>query len=235
VADKKYYVCQFGAGIQGRGTKRLRVAMYRLRRRCRNRATGPYHRQDHPKQVMPLPELADQVRKIMAEKKAPHKEVVRGSNYDEPAFSIISESVAPAKSPLVSALEPFVGRSSYSLGGSGPPGPSDCSGSTAYAAEKAYGVTLPHSALQQGNMPERFVYFTNPSEVRSGDFCWYTYTNRVGYGVNDYDHVDIYVRPGICIGSRPSTNGIGYYRWVNGPGAGTPDWAFRKFGRLRAA
>lgn len=234
MSETRWFVTRYGVGVQGKGSRYLGRAMRLLQRKLHRNASPLYHRQDHPKQEYPLPEMMKIVKKIMADHKAPHKEVIRGTHYDEPAFSIIKMEVAPSKSPLVSALEPYVGHSSYQLGGSGPPGPSDCSGSTAYAAEKAYKVYLPHSANEQGHMPEKFIYFTNTDDLQSGDFIFYKYTNRVGSSPDDYDHVDLFVRFGISIGSRPSTSGIGYYQWVNGPHGDRPDWAALKYGRLRA-
>ena len=230
----KYFVTRFGSGINGPGTQFLGRAMRTLQTKLHTRASPLYHRQDHPDQEMPLPEMMARIKPLMADHKPPHKEVVRGSNYDEPAFSIHKLEVTPKKSPLVTAIEPWVGRSSYYLGGAGPPGPSDCSGTTAYAADKAYNVYIPHSANEQGHLPEKFLYFTDTGDLQSGDFIFYKYTNRVGSSPDDYDHVDIFVRFGTCIGSRPSTGGIGYYQWVNGAGGDRPDWAALKYGRLRA-
>lgn len=231
----RYYVFPQGGTTEGRrGTIFKKRALAKFRRGLRTHCTPLFHFREHPENEMTLGDLMSRVEKMLD---APHQKTkritARGSKYDESGMVLVEVVThIQVTDPMVKYLAQYVGKSSYDLGANGPPGPSDCSGTTSKAAKTCHNVDLPHSANEQGHDPDAFNYFFDVDELKSGDFIFYKYTDRVGSSPDDYDHVDIFVEPGLSIGSRPSTNGIGYYHWLNGAAGDKPDWAALKYGRL---
>lgn len=212
-----YQITRFGMGFDGRKRRllgvvltRLAVHLVRIHGPFTINGDGSYSRS----------EVVDELRNRYREHpNAEFKCVVAGSRYDESAWAVRSVAKLEKVSPLVAWVSQYVGRSSYGLGETGPPGPSDCSSTTMNAVRSVYKETLPHSAAQQAT-DDRIEHFHDPEDLRSGDFVFLNY-GRLRWP--EADHVEFWVgkRKGILwwrrwtIGSRPSTGGVNYYKWTD--------------------
>lgn len=210
MGDLAYQITRYGEGFDGRKRRLLSVAVNLLGLKLL-RVNGPYQIVGEEK-LYHRPEVKDELtRRFRAHPNVQQKFVVRGKDYDQPAWSIRSIQRKPDRSPLVNWLAQFTGRSSYLLGADGPPGPSDCSAATQGAVKAVYGIDLVHSADQQ-MQDSRIEHFHDPDDCRSGDFVFLNY-GRLNWP--HADHVEFWVSPGLTIGSRPSTNGVNYYNFAS--------------------
>ena len=226
----RVFVHQRGIAPTGPGHKFLGGGTTILRRKLRRADNAPYHFENHPENRYNRPQIVKEVHSRMdAHRHDGFRQIIHTAAYDKAPWVIEWIRVDPPVAAAVTWAEQFVGKSSYLLGGSGPPGPSDCSQLTQNACREVLGINIPDTAVEQGNDPSQFHYFTDFSELVSGDFCFFKYSNRVGSSPNDYDHVEFYKGNHVNVGSRPSTNGVNYYHWVY---EDHPDSSFSKFGRL---
>jgi len=153
--------------------------------------------------------MLEEVRKRADKLKAREKLVIVGSGTGQPAFSFRKWEVddTSTESPLVTWSKQWVGDAPYVLGAPGPPGDCDCSGLTLKAVETVYGPRLPHMAdLQMRD--SRVWTFRDEGQLRSGDLVFLNYGRLEA---DHADHVEFFVKPGQTLGSRPSTDGVGFY------------------------
>ena len=220
----RYQITLLGTGFSHRHKLVLGDALTRLSLHLL-RVKGPYTIGDQTKEYT-RPDLRVELRRrFTAHPNVEQKLVVKGSRYDDPTWAIRSTEVTPKMSPLITYGAQFVGRSSYELGADGPPGPSDCSSFTDKVANVVAGVDLVHSADAQ-LADSRIEHFHDPGELQSGDFVFLNYGRKPW---PDADHVEFWVRPGQTLGSRPSTNGVNYYRFSS-----YDEGRVITYGRLRA-
>lgn len=205
--DVLYQVTKFGEGFHGPGRGSVDEALVILRAKL-DKIVGPYRFRGETR-TFSKEEILARVGKRAPKLKVREKLVVMGSDTGQPSFALRKWEVedAAAESPLVTFARAFVGKSPYLLGASGPPGDSDCSGLTMKAVQEVYGVTLVHKADSQMRDP-RIWTFQDPGRLRSGDFVFLNY-GRLPPG--EADHVELFVKPGQTLGSRGSTDGVGFY------------------------
>ena len=216
---KRYQITKFGEGFKDTHGSGLTLTMTRLRRALQRTTHAPYHLSlDLPgKDTERLPSTfnrPDAIRRTRALLKnqpiGTRVIVASRANYDEPAWSLRSKEYNPPPPPeseLITYGKGWVGNSSYGFGASGPPGPSDCSGFTLHCVEHVYHITLPHGANEQMH-DSRITTFLNGNNLQSGDFVFFNY-GRLYW--NQADHVEFFVKNGLDLGSRPSTNGVAWY------------------------
>lgn len=221
MALKRYQLTRFGTGFKGRPFFGLPRLSRRLRRVLKRFTTGELRvrvelRDGKVNEYEHL-SLAQAVQRN-AHALGIHGigvRVITGSyNYDEPRFS--TRSVAwnpppPPEHPFITYGKTFIGHSSYSLGASGPPGSSDCSSFTRNVVKEVAGVDLIHQADAQMRQAEVRT-FVDPAELQSGDLIFYHYPNSRGLRWDQATHVEFYDHGGTALGSRPSTNGVSWYR-----------------------
>lgn len=225
--EVRYQTTRFGTGFRGAGTRWLGAAIGRLRLKLR-KIDGPYSIDDggrepndgKPDRKYKRSEVLAEVKRRMAKARPGRKLIVRGAGgYDAPAFTIRKRAVVDPEHPFVTACKRLLG-SPYDMGGY-PPGPVDCSGATKWSVDQVTGQDLPHSAEYQLK-DDRVQKFHDADDLESGDFVFYNF-GRKPAGLAD--HVAFFVKPGLEIGSRPSTNGVGYH---------SIDWPFViAFGRMK--
>lgn len=217
--------------ITGPGHRFLGAGTRTLRKHFHHQDRPPYHFEGNKKEWS-LPAIIKEVHRRMAEHEHDgFRLVVHNSNYDTAPYVIEWLQVEPPATAPVMWLENFVGKSGYQLGAGGPPGLSDCSQAVHNAVLETLKIQLGEqmTAESSGLDEKHFNFFTPSStmKVQPGDLCWFKYTDRAPH----YDHVEFYKGRGVNVGSRPSTNGVGYYHWVYDS---YPDSSFKKFGRLAA-
>lgn len=222
MAEKRFQWTRFGTGFEGRRTLRLPGVIRPVRRHLDRFTDGPY------KVVVELPngdkneynslklfEAMDRNRHAL-KVHGPGVRVITGPyNYDQPRYAIRSvawDPPPPPEHPFITSGKRWVGHSSYLLGTSGPPPhPSDCSGFTMRVVDDVRGIQLVHQADAQMR-DSRFTTFKDPALLQSGDFVWLHYPNTRGLRWDQATHVEFFVSQGTHLGSRPSTNGVDYYR-----------------------
>jgi hypothetical protein len=205
-----YQLTRYGEGFDERKRRTLAILLIRLNRHLR-RIHGPYQINDQPAEYGRKGVVAEVRKRFNEHPNAEARYIIRGSRYDEAAWSVRSIEKVEQESQLVTWCQKFVGHSSYELGATGPPGLSDCSSTTQGAVKAVYGIDLVHSADAQSN-DSRIEHFHDPGNLRSGDFVFLNY-GRLNWP--SADHVEFYVSPGKTIGSRPSTSGVNYYRFTS--------------------
>jgi cell wall-associated NlpC family hydrolase len=209
MAEIIFQVSKVGAGFQGPGTKSLKVAIERLGRKLQ-RLPGPYQLQDDPNTSFAT---INQVLAVVEERaptlKVGQKVVVMNTDTGRSPFALRKWEAEDSESPLVTFAKRFVGKSPYLLGAEGPPGKSDCSSLTMNAVKAVHGVALVHKADTQMR-DDRIRKFRDASKLKSGDFVFLNY-GRLPAG--QADHVEFFVKPGQTLGSRGSTNGVGFYNF----------------------
>jgi hypothetical protein len=222
MAEIIYQVTKFGEGFHGPGRTSLDLALPILKNKL-DRTVGPYQFRGE-KKTFTQAEMIAEAKKRALKLRVGQKLVILGSDTGQPSFALRMWEREETESPLVTFSKQFVGKSPYRLGAPGPPNDSDCSGLTMNAVKNVYKVSLQHKADLQMRDP-RVVTFRDESRLRSGDFVFLNY-GRLPAG--EADHVEFFVKPGRTLGSRGSTNGVGYYNFGD-------DDASRvlRFGRLR--
>lgn len=208
IAKLAYQLTRYGEGFDGRKRRLLGVVLGRLSLRLRH-VHPPYTIDDHPVTYDRKAVVNELRGRFEDHPNAEAKYVVKGSRYDEAAWAVRAVAKAEQTSALVTWVERFVGQSAYLLGAEGPPGRSDCSGTTRNAVKAVYGIDLPHSADLQSK-DGRIEHFHDPDDLRSGDFVFLNY-GRLAWP--HADHVEFWVEHGKTIGSRPSTEGVNFYRF----------------------
>jgi len=219
-----YQVTKFGDGFHGPGRGTVDEALAVLKPKL-DKIMGPYQFRG-AKRTFTKHQLLEQLERRAPRLKVGEKLVVMGSDTGQPSFALRKWEIdqEAAESPLVTFAKKFVGKSPYRLGATGPPGDSDCSGLTLKAVKEVYDVSLPHKADFQ--MRDAHIWaFREASRLRSGDFVFLNY-GRLPAG--EADHVEFFVKPGRTLGSRGSTDGVGFYNFGD-------DDASRvlRYGRLR--
>jgi cell wall-associated NlpC family hydrolase len=222
VALKRYQLTRFGAGFGGRDILGITLLSRRLRRSLKLRTSGELKaRVELPDGKVNEFEHLDLKAAVWRNAHALKTHgvgvrVITGSyNYDEPRFatrSVAWDPPPPPEHPFITYGKTWIGHSSYMLGTSGPPPQaSDCSGFTMRVVDEVRGVQLVHQADAQMRDPRMWT-FRDPAQLQSGDFVWLHYPNSRGLRWDQATHVEFFVSPGTHLGSRPSTNGVNYYR-----------------------
>ena len=209
MAEVLYQVTKFGEGFHGPGRGSVDEALSVLGLKL-DKIVGPYQFRGE-KKTFSQKEMLARMGKRAPKLKVGEKLVVMGSDTGQPSFALRKWEIEEeaAESPLVTFAKGFVGKSPYLLGATGPPGVSDCSGLTLKAVQATYHVTLPHMADLQ--MRDSHIWtFKDASALRSGDFVFLNY-GRLSPG--HADHVEFFVKPGQTLGSRGSTDGVGFYEF----------------------
>lgn len=203
----RYQITQFGMGFEGRHPLGKRRVLAKLRRRIRKLDMPVTIEGDATGTRYNLEGVMRFARNHIDKLGAGDRLTFEGASYDQPKWVVRGIEVEP-DAPMVNWANHWVGRSSYLLGGDGPPGPTDCSGFTAAAAKAVYGIILPHGADLQKHSPLIDIFY-DASRVERDDFIFFNY-GRLRWP--QADHVEIVDVPGsVNIGSRPSTNGVNIY------------------------
>jgi hypothetical protein len=208
MAEVIYQVTRFGKGFHGPGQTSLDKALGILEKKL-SKVMPPYRFQGGPKKAFELDGMIEAVRKRAPKLDAPERLIIFGSDTGQHSVAIRKTLLGEEESPLVTFAKDFIGKSKYDLGSEGPPGLSDCSSLTMNAVEAVFHLTprLQHKADFQMR-DARIFTFQDESRLRSGDFVFLNY-GRLPEG--HADHVEFYVGPGQTIGSRGSTDGVGFY------------------------
>lgn len=209
MADKRYQVTTYGTGFHGPGQRWLGATRLRVRRKLR-RFEGPYHYQGQPKRQMRRKDIIDRLMRDVRDGHIGDKWVIKGANYDQPGVAVRIIKDVPDESPRVTYGRRFIGGTRYVFGTipSLPlPTTADCSGFVLRCVKEVDHIDLPHSSDAIMNHP-RVRTFSNPDDLRSGDFVFYNF-GRLPAGTAD--DITMVVRPGSQIGSRPSRNGVAIF------------------------
>lgn len=208
----KYEFTRRGLGFQGRHPMSKNRVLRKMRSRVR-RLKDPYTI-NGDNQRYNIDGVMTFLRNHIDHAKPGARFEVAGSAYDQPVWIIKCVEVAPPN-PMVKWAEKFVGKSPYLLGATGPPGQSDCSSTTMNAAREVYNKSLEHGAELQRQDDVHLQIFHDASEIEEDDFIFFNY-GRLAWP--QADHVEIIakratkLRSQLNIGSRPSTNGVNWYR-----------------------
>jgi cell wall-associated NlpC family hydrolase len=206
--DVIYQVTRYGRGFQGPGQTSLDRALGILERKLR-RIQGPYAFFGGPEKTFTLGRTLAEVEKRAPELDVRERLIIFGSDTGQHSIAFRKNVREDTESPLITFAKRFVGRSKYRLGATGPPGDCDCSGLTMHAVDAVFHLDprLVHRADTQMR-DGRILKFKDASRLRSGDFVFLNY-GRLDEG--QADHVEFYVEPGRTLGSRGSTDGVGFY------------------------
>jgi len=219
-----YQVTRFHKGFQGPGQTSLEKALEILENKL-ERITGPYAFRDKPKKTFALDEVLEEAKKRAPKLKLRERLIIFGQDTGQHAVALRRTEREEGESPLVTFVKRFEGEAKYKLGASGPPGECDCSGLVLKAVQTVFNVTLPRTADSQMN-DSRIFKFQDESRIKSGDFVFLNY-GRLEEG--HADHVEFYVEPGKTIGSRGSTDGVGFYDFDDDDAS-----SVLRYGRLKA-
>jgi hypothetical protein len=210
----KYEITRRGLGFQDRHPMGKQQVLRKLRTRLKH-LDAPYTFAGDSKGKRYNLEGAMEFARNHIDLLKPYKDrlIVSGHSYDQPDWVLRAVEVQPP-APMSHWLENYIGKSSYDLGGEGPPGPSDCSGATRNACRAVHGIELDHSADLQMHS-SHIQIFHDSSNVAPDDFIFYNY-GRLNWP--EADHVEFIANPndGILgkmrtVGSRPSTGGVSFY------------------------
>lgn len=203
-----YQVTRFHRGFQGPGQTSLDRTLEILEDKLK-KIDGPYVFRDKPKKSFELNEVLAEAKKRVPKLDLRERLIIFGQDSGQPAIALRKSELDEVESPLITFVKQFEGQSKYKLGAPGPPGECDCSGLTMHAVQAVFDLSpaLPHSADGQMN-DSRIFKFKDESKLKSGDFVFLNY-GRLEEG--HADHVEFYVKPGQTLGSRGSTDGVGFY------------------------
>jgi cell wall-associated NlpC family hydrolase len=201
-----YQVTRFHKGFHGPGQTSLEKALEILKDKL-ERITGPYAFREKPKKTFALNEVLAEAKKRAPKLDLRERLIIFGQDTGQHAVALRKTEREEGESPLITFVKRFEGKAKYKLGASGPPGECDCSGLVMKAVQTVFNVALPRTADSQMNDP-RIFKFQDDSRISSGDFVFLNY-GRLEEG--HADHVEFYVEPGRTIGSRGSTDGVGFY------------------------
>jgi hypothetical protein len=210
MAEVIYQVTQFGKGFHGPGHTSLDTALEILENKL-SKITGPYAFRGKPKRTFELKEVLAEARKRAPRLDVRERLIIFGQDTGQHSIALRKTEREEEESPLITFVKRFKGQSKYKLGAPGPPGECDCSGLTMHAVQAVFRLNpaLRHSADAQMKDP-RIFRFQDESRLRSGDFVFLNY-GRLPEG--QADHVEFYVKPGQTLGSRGSTDGVGFYEF----------------------
>lgn len=208
MAEVIYQVTRFHRGFHGPGHTSLDTVLGTLETKLK-RITGPYAFRDKPRKMFDLRGALAEAKKRAPKLDMRERLIIFGQDTGQPAIALRKTEREELESPLVTFAMQFEGKAMYKLGASGPPGDCDCSGLVQKAVQTVFHLNLPRTADTQMNDP-RIFKFLDESRLKSGDFVFLNY-GRLEEG--HADHVEFYVKPGKTIGSRGSTDGVGFYNF----------------------
>jgi len=206
MAEVIYQVTQFGKGFHGPGHTALDRALGILEKKL-SKIMGPYKFRGGPNRTFELNEVMAEAKKRAPKLDVRERLIIFGQDTGQHSIALRKTEREGTESPLITFAKPFVGKSKYELGAPGPPGKCDCSGLVMHAVQAVFNLELPRTADNQMN-DRRIFKFQDESRLRSGDFVFLNY-DRLPPG--HADHVEFYVKPGQTLGSRGSTDGVGFY------------------------
>jgi hypothetical protein len=203
-----YQVTRFGKGFQGPGHTSLDRALEILEKKLKT-IQGPYAARDEPNKTFDLDGMVAEARKRAPDLEVRKRLIIFGSDTGQHAIALRKNEREGSESPLITFTKQFIGQSKYRLGAAGPPGECDCSGLTMHAVDAVFHLKPPLQHKADFQMRDgRIFRFKDESKLRSGDFVFLNY-GRLEEG--QADHVEFYVEPGRTLGSRGSTDGVGFY------------------------
>jgi NlpC/P60 family len=208
MAEVIYQVTRFHKGFHGPGHTSLDTALGILETRLKT-ITGPYAFRDKPKKTFGLKGALAEAKKRAPKLDMRERLIIFGQDTGQHSIALRRTEREELESPLITFAKQFEGKAMYKLGASGPPGDCDCSGLVMKAVQTVFHLNLPRTADNQMNDP-RIFKFLDESRLKSGDFVFLNY-GRLEEG--HADHVEFYVKPGRTLGSRGSTDGVGFYNF----------------------
>lgn len=205
----KYQITRRGMGFQDRHNLGKRRALMKIRSRAKH-LTEPYRIEGDTNGVRyNLDGLMKFIRMHIDNLQPGERLIIEGDAYDQPKWVIKAVDVGPVTGSMIQWGQQWIGKSSYELGASGPPGPSDCSGFTSADILHVYNTAVEHGAELQRQDENHFYIFHDASDLRKDDLMFFNY-GRLPWP--QADHVEFVDNPGKRnLGSRPSTNGIAWY------------------------
>jgi cell wall-associated NlpC family hydrolase len=206
MAEVIYQVTRYHKGFHGPGHTSLDRAIGILENKLK-KITGPYAFRGKPNKTFELNEVLAEVKKRAPRLDVRERLIIFGQDTGQHSIALRKTERDDVESPLIAFAKGFEGKAKYKLGAPGPPGLCDCSGLTMHAVQAIFDLKLQHNADAQMNDP-RIFKFQDESRLRSGDFVFLNY-GRLEEG--RADHVEFYVKPGQTVGSRGSTDGVGFY------------------------
>lgn len=208
MAEVIYQVTRYHKGFHGPGQTSLDSAIGILENKL-TKITGPYAFRGAPEKTFDLKKVLAEAKKRAQELEMQERLIIFGQDTGQHSIALRKTEREEVESPLITFVKQFEGKAKYKLGAPGPPGLCDCSGLTMHAVQAVFHLdpALRHSADAQMNDP-RIFKFQDESKLRSGDFVFLNY-GRLEEG--HADHVEFYVKPGQTLGSRGSTDGVGFY------------------------
>jgi cell wall-associated NlpC family hydrolase len=206
MAEVIYQVTRFHKGFHGPGHRSLDTTLGILETKLK-KITGPYAFRDKPNKTFDLKGALAEARKRAPKLEMRERLIIFGQDTGQHSIALRKTEREEGESPLITFAKQFDGEAKYKLGASGPPGECDCSGLVMKAVQTVFNLTLPRTADNQMNDP-RIFKFLDESRIKSGDFVFLNY-GRLEEG--HADHVEFYVKPGQTLGSRGSTDGVGFY------------------------